>query len=107
MTAPTPETAAGHGSDAAFERLARATLDDILSRHPDLASELGDHRFDDRLPDDRPEALEDERRALQTRLRELSALDGAALLPDNQVDAEILGSFAERRLYELEALREH
>src|SRR6266536_2771187 len=107
MTAPTPETAAGHGSDAAFERLARATLDDVLSRRPDLATELGDHRFDDRLPDERPEALEDERRVLAARLRELSALGGSALLADNRVDAEILRAFAQRRLYELEALREH
>ncbi len=107
MTVPTPETAAGHGSDAAFERLARATLDDVLSRRPDLATELGDHRFDDRLPDERPEALEDERRVLVARLRELSALGGSALLADNRVDAEILRAFAQRRLYELEALREH
>ncbi len=94
-------------ADAAFERLARATLDDVLTRHPDMATELGDHRFDDRLPDERPEALEDERRALRDRLRKLAALDLAALTPDNRVDAEILRSRVEGRLYELEVLREH
>src|SRR6266545_3604715 len=93
-------------ADASFERLAGAALDDVLTRHPDMATELGDHRFDTRLPDSRPEALEDERRALSGQLRELSALDGA-LSADNRVDAEILRSQLEGRLYELEVLRDH
>jgi uncharacterized protein (DUF885 family) len=94
-------------ADAELERLARATLDDLLTRHPDMATELGDHRFDDRLPDERPEALEDERRALRDRRRQLAAFEPAALTSDNRVDAEILRWRIEGRLYELEVLREH
>jgi uncharacterized protein (DUF885 family) len=94
-------------ADGVFEQLAEATLEDLLSRHPDLATELGDHRFDDRLPDDRPEALEEERRAVGARLRELAAIDPGSLGPDNRVDAEILRQTLQGRLYELEVLREH
>src|SRR6266511_3275294 len=75
--------------------------------HPDMATELGDHRFDDRLPDARPEALEEERRTIEGRLRELEALDLEALLPEHRVDAEVLGAALRRRRYELEVLREH
>src|SRR6266496_240324 len=75
--------------------------------HPDMATELGDHRFDDRLPDARPEALEEERRTIEERLRELEALDLEALLPEHRVDAEILGAALRGRRYELEVLREH
>ena len=69
-------------SDAAssFEQLARATLDDLLERHPEAATDLGDHRFDDRLSDLRPEALEDERRAVfEERSRHIAT--GLAYLP--------------------------
>jgi uncharacterized protein (DUF885 family) len=72
-----------------------------------MATELGDHRFDDRLPDGRPEALDEERRMLDARLRELEALDPAAMLPENRIDAEILRSALTSRRYELDVLREH
>src|SRR5205085_4679744 len=79
-------------ADAAFERLARAVLDDLLERHPEVATDLGDHRFDDRLSDPRPEALEDERRAVSAHLSNLAAIDASRLGQTNRVDAEILGS---------------
>jgi uncharacterized protein (DUF885 family) len=100
VTPPGPE-------DQRFQRLADAALDEALALHPDMATELGDHRFDDRLPDARPEALDAERRMLDARLRALEGLDLAALLPDNRVDAEILGAALRGRRYELDVLREH
>ncbi len=93
--------------DERFQRLAGAALDEALALHPDMATELGDHRFDDRLPDGRPEALDEERRMLDARLRELEALDLVTLLPDNRVDTEILGAALRARRYELDVLREH
>ena len=36
-------------ADDAFVSAARSTLDGMLERHPELATELGDHRHDDRL----------------------------------------------------------
>ena len=64
----------GSNADADFEQLARATLDDVLERHPEAATQLGDHRFDDRLSDPRPAALEDERTYLQLLAQHVRAL---------------------------------
>jgi uncharacterized protein (DUF885 family) len=106
VTASDRATPAGPG-DERFRRLAETALDDVLAMHPVVATELGDHRFDDRLPDARPAALEEERRVLDVHVRELEALDLDALQPDDRVDAEILRSTLRGRRYELEALREH
>ena len=37
-------------SDREFTKLAGDYLDDRSARHPDAATELGDHRFDAQLP---------------------------------------------------------
>jgi uncharacterized protein (DUF885 family) len=106
VTPPDRATPTGP-EDQRFQDLAASVLDEALALHPDLASELGDHRFDGSLPDMRPEALDDERRALEERLRQLEALDLAALRADNRVDAEILTTALRARRYELDVLREH
>src|SRR5271157_374390 len=51
-------------ADAEFAGLAREYLDDRAERHPDIATGLGDHRFDARLADPSAQALDEERRAL-------------------------------------------
>ena len=50
-------------ADAEFAGLAREYLDDRAERHPDIATGLGDHRFDARLADPSAQALGDERGA--------------------------------------------
>jgi uncharacterized protein (DUF885 family) len=104
---PSDRTTPARPQDERFQRLAETALDDVLALHPVVATELGDHRFDDRLPDRRHEALEEERRVLDAHVRELEALDPDALGTDNRVDADILRSTLAGRLYDLEALREH
>ncbi len=73
-----------------FEAFAAAAVEDILVRQPVLASSLGDHRFDDRLDDLRPAALDDERRVLAARLTELQEWDDVELPVAHRVDAEVL-----------------
>jgi uncharacterized protein (DUF885 family) len=90
-----------------FRRLAEDYLDDLARRHPDIATELGDHRFDDQLPDHRAAALDDERRALDEFAARLTAIDHAGLDKELRVDAAVLGNDVARRLFELEELREH
>jgi uncharacterized protein (DUF885 family) len=104
---PERDAGAAGAEDARFVPMAASILDQVLAMHPEVATELGDHRFDDRLPDARPEALESERRTLEAGIVELDALDLDALLPDNRVDAEILRAALARGLYELDELREH
>jgi uncharacterized protein (DUF885 family) len=103
---------AGASGDAAratgeFRRLAGDYLDDLASRHPDIATELGDHRFDDRLPDHRQVARDEERRGLDEFAARLTAIDHAGLGQELRVDAAVLGNDVARRLFEIEELREH
>ena len=100
---------AGPAGDAAvrFRRLAEDYLDDLARRHPDIATELGDHRFDDQLPDRDAGVLDAERRGLDEFAARLTALDHASLDKELRVDAAVLGNDVARRLFELEELREH
>jgi uncharacterized protein (DUF885 family) len=100
------DDAAAGQAPAQFRQLAEDYLDDLARRHPDLATELGDHRFDDRLPDHGAAALDDERRGLDEFAARLTAIDHAALDAELRVDAAVLGNDAARRLFEIEELRE-
>jgi uncharacterized protein (DUF885 family) len=94
-------------ADAGFAALAREYLDDRAERHPDVATGLGDHRFDARLADSSDRALEAERSALGTWGRRLAALDQGALSAEHQVDAAMMANSVARRVFELDELREH
>jgi hypothetical protein len=93
--------------EAEFTALADAAVEAILERHPDEATFLGDHRFDDRLPDLRPEALADDRRVLGGFAERLAKLDLAALPAEHRVDALILANRLATMLYDLDELRPH
>ncbi len=93
-------------ADLEFARLAGEYLDDLAERHPDAATSLGDHRFDDRLPDLSADALADERRALDGWAAGLDALDAGALSEQHRVDAAMMAGSVARRVFELDDLRE-
>jgi uncharacterized protein (DUF885 family) len=101
------EDAAAGQSAAQFRLLAEDYLDDLARRHPDVATDLGDHRFDGQLPDHGAAALDDERRRLDEFAAQLTAIDQAGLDAELRVDAAVLGNNLARRLFELEELREH
>jgi uncharacterized protein (DUF885 family) len=92
---------------AQFRQLAEDYLDDQAQRHPDIATELGDHRFDGQLPDFGAEALADEGRALEAVAARLAGIDQAGLDPELRADAAVLGNDVARRLFQLTELREH
>ena len=94
-------------ADREFARLASQYLDDRAERHPDIATGLGDHRFDGHLPDPTAAALADERRALDRWAGRLGALDAGALSAEHRVDAAIMADSVARRVFELDELREH
>ncbi|HXT87727.1 MAG TPA: DUF885 domain-containing protein, partial [Trebonia sp.] len=104
-----PAASAGAAARAKdeFLRLADDYLDDLARRHPDTATELGDHRFDDLLPDRTEAALDGERRGLTEFASRLTAIDQAGLDAELRVDAAVLGNDVARRLFELTELREH
>jgi uncharacterized protein (DUF885 family) len=93
-------------ADIEFARLAGEYVDDLAERHPDAATSLGDHRFDDRLPDLSADALADERHALAGWAARLDALDVGALSAEHRVDAAMMAGSVARREFELDDLRE-
>lgn len=94
-------------ADAEFAGLAREYLDDRAERHPESATDLGDHRFDARLADPSAQALEAERSALDGWDRRLAAIDQGALSAEHQVDAAMMTDSVARRVFEIDELREH
>ena len=94
-------------ADRAFARLAGEYLDDRAERHPELATGLGDHRFDDRLADPSLAALAAERHALDGWAARLDALDRGALSAEHRVDAAMMADSVARRVFELDELAEH
>jgi uncharacterized protein (DUF885 family) len=94
-------------ADAEFAGLAREYLDDRAERHPDIATGLGDHRFDGHLPDPSAQALEAERRALDGWAARLAAVDHGGLSAEHRVDAAMMADGVARRVFEIDELREH
>ena len=94
-------------ADREFARLAGEYLDDRAERHPELATGLGDHRFDDRLSDPSEAARTDERRSLDGWAARLDALDLGALSAEHRVDAAMMADSVARRVFELDELAEH
>ncbi|MGH3167002.1 MAG: DUF885 family protein, partial [Trebonia sp.] len=93
-------------ADDEFAAIAADYLDDLSRRHPDTATELGDHRFDSRLPERSEASASAERAALAGFTGRLDRLDMNALSPELRVDAELVAERLARRIFELDELRE-
>jgi hypothetical protein len=77
-------------ADAQFAVLAQECLDDLLQRSPDRATALGDHRFDDQLPDLSAAGRGDLADAMTRRLEQLDAVDDTVLSHGALLDFETL-----------------
>jgi uncharacterized protein (DUF885 family) len=92
--------------DEAFEKIAKDYIEGFLAAHPESATKLGDHRFDDQLSDysesnrERLIAREKQFREALKQFEDLSKLTGP-----NQVDVRILRENIDHALFELEELR--
>ena len=94
-------------ADYEFAQLAADYLDDRSERHPDAATELGDHRFDARLASFAADALAADRQALDRWAAALGAVETSALAPEHQVDAAMTADDVARQIFEHDELREH
>lgn len=90
-----------------FRRTAEQVLDVLLELTPELATDLGDHRFDDRLTDLSPPGVDERVTVLREAAGSLDALDDSLLDVDDQVDLEILRTAVTRDLWLAEELRVH
>jgi uncharacterized protein (DUF885 family) len=107
LAAPSPAPSASPAMDDQFQKIAHDYVEGCLSAQPEYATELGDHRFDDRLSDYSPEsrsrllAHARQFREELNKFEDISQLTGA-----NQVDARILRDNIDNEIFELEELRE-
>lgn len=91
--------------DRAFAALSKRFLDEGLALSPVAATQIGDHRFDDRI-DDLSQA--GRRKVLDWNkavLAELDGIDTAALSRENQVDALVLRNNLEGTIWDLETFQ--
>ena len=93
--------------DDEFEKIAKDYLEGFLSSHPEYATELGDHRFDQELTD-YSTATRDRQLARAKHFREsLQAFDDFSRLTGaNQVDVRILRDNIDNEIFKLEELKE-
>src|SRR5689334_9421690 len=93
-------------NDTAFEKLAKEYVEGVLQAQPEYATELGDHRFDDRLSDysDAAEAKELQRaKGILERLQKFNQQD---LTGPNKVDVRLLRDNVESEIFQIEELKE-
>ena len=94
-------------ANARFESLAADYVEELLEMNPELATALGDHRYDERLDDYALAGVADNlgrERKFRSRLAEL---DRSRLSETNAVDYRILAARIEYSIFALEVLREH
>jgi uncharacterized protein (DUF885 family) len=92
---------------ARFRRTAERMLDALLEASPEWATELGDHRFDDRLTNLSESGVAHRVALLREATSALDDLDDSELGPDDRVDLEILRTAVTRELWTADELAPH
>src|SRR5437588_9319661 len=93
--------------DEQFQKIAHDYIEGLLQSHPEYSTELGDHRFDDKLTDYSAESRAKElARAKQSR-QQLEAFDDLSQLTGaNQVDVRLLKESIDNEIFGIEELKE-
>ena len=96
-----------NSSDDQFEKIAKDYVEGYLSAHPESATALGDHRFDEQLTDYSTDSRQRQLiRAKQFREALKQFDDISQLTGPNQVDVRILRENVDDEIFELEELKE-
>jgi uncharacterized protein (DUF885 family) len=90
-----------------FEKLAKEYIETLLERQPELATVLGDHRFDNRLDDYSLSAMATNIEFYRNNLQALSEIDKSQLSEVNRIDCEILRDSIQQGLYRMEVLKDY
>src|SRR3977135_1328297 len=92
--------------DDRFQKLATDYIEQYLQTHPEEATGLGDHRFDDRLTDYSAETRAKELAAAKAFREKLRAFGpDAKLSAGNSVDLRILKDNIDYEIFDLEELK--
>jgi uncharacterized protein (DUF885 family) len=94
-------------ADDRFQKLANDYIEQTLQTHPEQATELGDHRFDDRLTDYSAESRAKELAAAKAFREKLNSFgSNAKLSATNGVDLRILKDNVDYQIFGLEELKD-
>jgi uncharacterized protein (DUF885 family) len=94
-------------ADDEFAERAKAAIEELLTRQPEAATTLGDHRFDDQLTDYSREARTKAEQTLRQHLSALDKMNPAELTGPNRIDLQILRLNLAAALFELTEERPH
>lgn len=98
-------TRAASAADAAFESAAKAFIEDYLRLNPEEATDLGDHRYDDKVRDFSPAAIASRAETWRKYLAALDRIDPAQLTGANRIDVRIMRVNLESMLFELTEIK--
>lgn len=98
---------APQNEDLKFEDFAKQYLDTLLEKNPELATSLGEHRYDDRLADYSRAGIQAQVQFQRQSVERLGQIEVSKLSPVNRIDFAILQSQIQSSLFQLENLREH
>ncbi len=91
--------------NAKFEALANNYIERLLAVYPEWATNLGDHRYDDRLNDYSTAGIETRLNLHRAYLDSLGSINVARLSQVNRIDHEIMKHNVQRMIFELDTLR--
>ena len=102
-----PALSANASPDDEFQSLASNYIDKYLEVNPEQATQLGDHRFDDRLTDYSADAIAKELTRQKEFREKLNSLgDESQLGEANRIDFQILRDNVDYQIFQLEELKE-
>lgn len=104
--APPATTMPDPTTDAAFAKLAHDAVERWLALSPVSATQIGDHRYDDRLDDLSPAGRQQRLETSKALLAQLEAVDVSRLSRENQVDAALLRNQLQSDIWTIEVLQD-
>jgi uncharacterized protein (DUF885 family) len=90
-----------------FYQTSERWLGRIMELSPVTATQLGDHRWDDRLADRTAEAIEGEYREMLAALAEFQAMDGSSFSLDARIDHRLVVQIFKRIVRDYEKFQSH
>lgn len=96
---------AAPSEDAKFELIVNNYVEALLKMHPEIATDLGDHRYDDRLDEYTRASIERDVKFARDTLAELAKVNRAKLSVTNRIDLRILENQLQSQIYGREVLR--
>jgi uncharacterized protein (DUF885 family) len=102
---PQASTASAEAGNQPFDELSRAFLEDLYERQPTWATNLGIHKYDDRLDDYSQSGVARSLASLRSYRARIVSIDAASLSLDRQLDREQLLRTIDAQILMLDVVR--